>query len=282
MGCGRKLSIWTSICWGTSLYHFFWTYFQYFGKMLNIVLQCKKLISDIGDMMSVQVIVEGSMNSSNPYFSSCWRRDFSVSVFLVNNHNKILSYSISSCLFSYQIMIVMHYTLPWENMIYPVWCCLFSMELLCNGMPNTSSLLLLHRSWDKYCSGLHLVFPITCLVCLWYPLFYRTNVFLAYIDNTCLHSCQGGFILDMGVHFIAGLRMVTAFWDLLSLKQTFELYPNGCHLFLFYEFLSSFIEHYYLSPLPPRRKQILLVFLKFKMLLFSKLTKPIKPIQVCQ
>lgn len=39
-------------------------------------VECKKLIADIGDMMSVQVIVEGSMNSSNPYFSSSWRRDF--------------------------------------------------------------------------------------------------------------------------------------------------------------------------------------------------------------
>lgn len=36
----------------------------------------KKSVSDIGDMMSVQLIVEGSMNSSNPYFSSSWRRDF--------------------------------------------------------------------------------------------------------------------------------------------------------------------------------------------------------------
>ncbi|KAF9597211.1 hypothetical protein IFM89_016352, partial [Coptis chinensis] len=39
-------------------------------------VKCKKLMSDIGDMMSVQVIVEGSMNSTNPYFSSSWRRDF--------------------------------------------------------------------------------------------------------------------------------------------------------------------------------------------------------------
>jgi hypothetical protein len=29
-------------------------------------------------MMSVQVIIEGSMNSSNPYFSSSWRRNFTV------------------------------------------------------------------------------------------------------------------------------------------------------------------------------------------------------------
>lgn len=36
----------------------------------------KKLIGGIGDMMNVQVIVEGSMNSSNPYFTSSWRRNF--------------------------------------------------------------------------------------------------------------------------------------------------------------------------------------------------------------
>ncbi|PQP97959.1 uncharacterized protein Pyn_28020 [Prunus yedoensis var. nudiflora] len=36
----------------------------------------KKLVNDIGDVMSIQVIVEGSMNSSNPYFSSSWRRNF--------------------------------------------------------------------------------------------------------------------------------------------------------------------------------------------------------------
>uniref|UniRef100_A0A9I9D8M2 Oxidoreductase n=1 Tax=Cucumis melo TaxID=3656 RepID=A0A9I9D8M2_CUCME len=40
------------------------------------LVECKNLIADVGDMMSVQVIVEGSMNSSNPYFSSSWRRDF--------------------------------------------------------------------------------------------------------------------------------------------------------------------------------------------------------------
>lgn len=36
----------------------------------------KKLVADLGNLMSVQVIVEGSMNSSNPYFSSGWRRNF--------------------------------------------------------------------------------------------------------------------------------------------------------------------------------------------------------------
>ncbi|GAU21922.1 hypothetical protein TSUD_110620, partial [Trifolium subterraneum] len=40
------------------------------------LLEGKKLIADIGKMMSVQVIIEGSMNSSNPYFSSSWRRNF--------------------------------------------------------------------------------------------------------------------------------------------------------------------------------------------------------------
>ncbi|KAF6169529.1 hypothetical protein GIB67_042739 [Kingdonia uniflora] len=38
-------------------------------------VECKKLMNEIGDMMNVQVIVEGSMNNSNPYFSSSWRRN---------------------------------------------------------------------------------------------------------------------------------------------------------------------------------------------------------------
>lgn len=39
-------------------------------------VECKRLVAEVGDMMSVQVIIEGSMNSSNPYFSSSWRRNF--------------------------------------------------------------------------------------------------------------------------------------------------------------------------------------------------------------
>ncbi|KAJ8565198.1 hypothetical protein K7X08_007774 [Anisodus acutangulus] len=39
-------------------------------------IESKKLISAIGEMMNIQVIVEGSMNSSNPYFASSWRRQF--------------------------------------------------------------------------------------------------------------------------------------------------------------------------------------------------------------
>ncbi|KAJ8759607.1 hypothetical protein K2173_008788 [Erythroxylum novogranatense] len=40
------------------------------------LLECKKLVAEIGDIMNVQLIVEGSMNSANPYFSSSWRRKF--------------------------------------------------------------------------------------------------------------------------------------------------------------------------------------------------------------
>ncbi|WOK92942.1 hypothetical protein Cni_G01634 [Canna indica] len=40
-------------------------------------VESRKLLNNIGDMMHVQVIIEGSMNSSNPYFSSSWRRKFS-------------------------------------------------------------------------------------------------------------------------------------------------------------------------------------------------------------
>uniref|UniRef100_A0A453KJS1 Gfo/Idh/MocA-like oxidoreductase C-terminal domain-containing protein n=4 Tax=Aegilops tauschii subsp. strangulata TaxID=200361 RepID=A0A453KJS1_AEGTS len=39
-------------------------------------VESSKLMDDIGDMMNIQVIVEGSMNSSNPYFNSSWRRNF--------------------------------------------------------------------------------------------------------------------------------------------------------------------------------------------------------------
>ncbi|KAF7058445.1 hypothetical protein CFC21_065507 [Triticum aestivum] len=39
-------------------------------------VESSKLMNDIGDMMNIQVIVEGSMNSSNPYFNSSWRRNF--------------------------------------------------------------------------------------------------------------------------------------------------------------------------------------------------------------
>ncbi|GMH07580.1 hypothetical protein Nepgr_009420 [Nepenthes gracilis] len=41
------------------------------------LVEGKKLVADVGKMMSVQLIVEGSMNNENPYFSSSWRRNFS-------------------------------------------------------------------------------------------------------------------------------------------------------------------------------------------------------------
>lgn len=67
------------------LRYLFLSYLKWFpllwlGRHWLLLPQCKKLMADIGDMMSVQVIVEGSMSSSNPYFSSTWRRNFTVCV----------------------------------------------------------------------------------------------------------------------------------------------------------------------------------------------------------
>ncbi|KAL9256415.1 DNA topoisomerase 6 subunit B-like protein [Drosera capensis] len=39
-------------------------------------LEGRKLVGELGDLMIVQLIVEGSMNNTNPYFSSSWRRNF--------------------------------------------------------------------------------------------------------------------------------------------------------------------------------------------------------------
>ncbi|KAK4441499.1 hypothetical protein Salat_0484800 [Sesamum alatum] len=39
-------------------------------------LEGKKLMPDIGDMVNFQILVEAPMNSSNPYFSSSWRHNF--------------------------------------------------------------------------------------------------------------------------------------------------------------------------------------------------------------
>ncbi|KAL1539598.1 hypothetical protein AAHA92_24060 [Salvia divinorum] len=36
----------------------------------------KKLMAEIGDIINIHVIIEGSMNNSNPYYSSSWRRGF--------------------------------------------------------------------------------------------------------------------------------------------------------------------------------------------------------------
>ncbi|EFJ28788.1 hypothetical protein SELMODRAFT_92921 [Selaginella moellendorffii] len=39
------------------------------------LIEAARLVKSIGDMMSFEVIVELPMNSSNPYYSSAWRRD---------------------------------------------------------------------------------------------------------------------------------------------------------------------------------------------------------------
>ncbi|CAM8949670.1 unnamed protein product [Rhodiola kirilowii] len=52
-----------------------------------IFAESKKLMPYIGEMMSVQVIVEGSMNSSNPYFTSSWRRNFTIADPVVAHQN---------------------------------------------------------------------------------------------------------------------------------------------------------------------------------------------------
>ncbi len=57
-----------------------WFLLLWLARNSLLLLQSKKLIAEIGDMKSVQVIIEGSMNSSNPYFSSSWRRNFTVCV----------------------------------------------------------------------------------------------------------------------------------------------------------------------------------------------------------
>jgi len=64
-------------------------------------VESSKLIKDIGDMMHIQVIIEGSMNSSNPYFNSSWRRNFVVRkhmmyIFFIHNVLHLLfSYSVT-------------------------------------------------------------------------------------------------------------------------------------------------------------------------------------------
>ncbi|KAL0287330.1 UNVERIFIED_CONTAM: hypothetical protein Sangu_2697100 [Sesamum angustifolium] len=41
-------------------------------------LEGKKLMPDIGDLVNFQILVEAPMNSSNPYFSSSWRHNFTL------------------------------------------------------------------------------------------------------------------------------------------------------------------------------------------------------------
>lgn len=97
-----------------------------------------------------------------------------------------------------------------------IWCSYSRWNYCVMECPITSPLLLLYRNWDKYCPGWHLVFPgCVYLRYLSLSLFFvslsRWCILKFYLSLTTYVLCQGGFILDMGVHFIAGLRMVTAF-----------------------------------------------------------------------
>jgi hypothetical protein len=69
----------------------------------SYLLQSSKLIKNIGDMMHIQVIIEGSMNSSNPYFNSSWRRNFVVRkhviyIFFIRNVLRLLFATVSPTL----------------------------------------------------------------------------------------------------------------------------------------------------------------------------------------
>ncbi|KAL4198196.1 hypothetical protein AMTRI_Chr03g44720 [Amborella trichopoda] len=65
-------------------------------------VESQRLAKEVGDMMSVQVIVESSMNSSNPYFSSSWRRNFAggfildMGVHFVAGLRMIVGYEVTS------------------------------------------------------------------------------------------------------------------------------------------------------------------------------------------
>lgn len=91
---------------------------------------------EIGDMMSIQVIIEGSMNSSNPYFSSIWRRNFNVCIM----HNFLYLVRPSDVLLTIFIMLTVkiqkgiHVSDVYVN-ILTLWTffILFSISLrLCN------------------------------------------------------------------------------------------------------------------------------------------------------
>ncbi|OVA06659.1 Oxidoreductase [Macleaya cordata] len=69
------LSHYTSLCTNNIPHRPIWAVAENY-RFEPAFVECKKLMNGIGDMMSVQVIIEGSMNSSNPYFSSSWRRSF--------------------------------------------------------------------------------------------------------------------------------------------------------------------------------------------------------------
>ncbi|ONK70064.1 uncharacterized protein A4U43_C05F29870 [Asparagus officinalis] len=96
-------------------------------------VESRKLMNDIGDMMHIQVIVEGSMNSSNPYFSSSWRRNFTGGFILDMGVHFIAGLRmIAGCEIS-TVSAIAHYvdkTLPPPDNL----CSLFQLENGCAGV----------------------------------------------------------------------------------------------------------------------------------------------------
>ncbi|BAB02487.1 unnamed protein product [Arabidopsis thaliana] len=70
-------------------------------------VELKKLIAEIGDMMNVQLIIEGSMNSSNPYFSSSWRRNLSDVCSIVSSRTDALGFLLWLCLQGLQRHVIL-------------------------------------------------------------------------------------------------------------------------------------------------------------------------------
>lgn len=96
-------------------------------------VECRKLINDIGEMMNIQVIVESSMNSSNPYFSSSWRRNFTGGFILEMGVHFIAGLRmLVGCEISTVSAIVRHVDTnlpPPDNL-----CSLFQLENGCAGV----------------------------------------------------------------------------------------------------------------------------------------------------
>ncbi|KAK1287904.1 hypothetical protein QJS10_CPB19g01018 [Acorus calamus] len=96
-------------------------------------VEAKSLVNGIGDMMNVQVIVEGSMNSSNPYFSSSWRRNLTggfildMGVHFIAGLRMVVGCEITSVCSSCRHVDT---TLPPPDNI----CSLFQLENGCGGV----------------------------------------------------------------------------------------------------------------------------------------------------
>ncbi|XP_042384928.1 scyllo-inositol 2-dehydrogenase (NADP(+)) IolW-like isoform X1 [Zingiber officinale] len=96
-------------------------------------VESRKLLNSIGDMMHVQVSIEGSMNSKNPYFSSSWRRNFTGGFILDMGVHFIAGLRmIVGCEINMVSAITRHVdvTLPPPDNI----CSLFQLENGCAGV----------------------------------------------------------------------------------------------------------------------------------------------------